>query len=164
MPDHVSTIPAPRTIDPAPANPADDTVQADGWWPALSIADFRAQHRLTGEITDIRIRKALRTGMQTALIDLGEWGVLQRTHGYESLADVPALQIDGVSHYQLCWERAVMALAKDELTKEYRDYDATGAGERNTAFLDDTQVDLRAAAQFAIRDLLGRPRHYAKLI
>ena len=77
------------------------------------------------------------------LIDLGEWGVFKRAEGHASLADVPAVQIDGVSHLVLCWHRAVGALAKAELSETHRDYDATASGERKNEGLDDSIIQLR---------------------
>jgi hypothetical protein len=163
MADHVSIINPPRAAAPAP-NAATDLVNADGWWPALSIVAFRAEQRVSDEITPVRVRAALRTAMQTALIDLGAWGVTQRIAGYETLSDVPAPQIDGVSHYALCWNRAIFALAKAELAETHRDYDATGAGERNTDYLENSIGQLRRDATHAIRDLKGRGREFAELI
>jgi hypothetical protein len=163
MADHVSIINPPRAVAPA-ATPAADRVVADGWWPEISIAEFRSLHRLTPEISEPRVRAALRTGMQAALIDLGAWGVSQRLLGHATLADVPTFEIDGVSHYTLCWTRAVMALAKCEIAETHRDYDATGSGERNSNFLDDSIHQLRRDAQNAIRDLKGTSRTFVKLI
>lgn len=163
MPAHVSVINPPLATAPAP-NPANDLVLADGWWPAVSIATFRGLHRVTPEVPDTRVRAALRTGMQTALIDLGAWGVAQRLLGHAALADVPTLEIDGVRHYALCWFRAVTALAKCELAETHRDYDATGAGERGSDFLNDSIIQLRRDAQNAIRDLKGETRTTVALI
>jgi hypothetical protein len=164
MPDHVSTVPPPRTLDLAPANPAALIVNADGWFPPISITDFQLRHRVSTEIPTPRIRTAIQNAMSTVLIDLSPWSVRRRLQGHTSLADVPVTTIDGVSHYVICWERAVMALAKDELMSEYRDYDATASGERNQGFLDEAQMDLKTAAQHAIRDFLGQTRQRVQLI
>jgi hypothetical protein len=163
MADHVSIINPPRAAGPEPL-PAADLVEADTWWPAVSIATFRAEQRVTDEITAPRVRAALRTAMQTALIDLGAWGVLQRTHGFARLEDVPTLWVDGISRYVLCWQRAVFALAKAELLETHRDYDATGAGERNTDFVEASILQHRRDATHAIRDLRGRTREVVELI
>jgi Phage head completion protein (GPL) len=164
MTDHVSIIAPPLAAAPPPLNPESDKVDADGWWPSVGINAFRALHRVAPEITPERVRAAIRTGMQTALIDLGEWCVLKRAEGHASLAAVPAVQIDGVSHFVLCWHRAVGALAKAELSETHRDYDATGSGERKNDGLDLSIEQLRRDAQHAIRDLKGARRTVAELI
>lgn len=164
MTDHVSIIAPPLALAPQPQNPETDTVDADGWWPSVSIAEFRAMYRVTPETTAERVRAAIRTAMQTALIDLGEWGVLKRAEGHASLESVPAVQIDRVSHFVLCWHRAIGALAKAELSETHRDYDATASGERKNDGLDDSIIQLRRDAQHAIRDLKGARRTVAELI
>jgi len=162
MPDHVSIINPP--LAPAPTNSEDDVVEADGWWPSVGIKHFRAVARADETITPARVRAALQSAMATALIDLGAWGVSQRTQGYARLADVPTLIIDGQSRYLVYWQRAIYALAKAELIEVHRDYDATGKGERNADFVDDSIVQLRRDATHAIRDLKGRSRTTVELI
>ena len=164
MSDHVSIIGPPLTLAPVAPDPEADKVHADGWWPFVSIREFRSIHRVLPEITVERVRAALRAAVQTALIDLGEWGVFKRAEGHASLADVPAVQIDGVSHLVLCWHRAVGALAKAELSETHRDYDATASGERKNEGLDDSIIQLRRDGQHAIRDLKGARRTVAELI
>ena len=164
MADHVSIINPPRAPASLPVDPLESRVAADGWWPSILISEFRATMRVDEAITPIRCRHALRTAIATALIDLGEWGILQRAQGYASLSLVPSVEIDGVSHYVLCWQRAIMSLAKAELVETHRDYDATGAGARNTDFVDDTIVQLRRDGAHAIRDLKGRGRTTMELI
>lgn len=164
MTDHVSTIPPPLAVASVPEGSAADMVSADGWWPAISIAEFRAVHRVSNEITEPRVRKAIRSAIQAALNDLSPWGVLKRAEGFTSLEAVPAVTIDGVSHFVLCWQSAVTALAKAELAETHRDYDATASGERKGKSLDETIIELRRDAAHAIRDLLGRSRVFSDLI
>jgi Phage head completion protein (GPL) len=163
MTDHISNIDPPLALG-LPPDPATDEVAADGWWPSVSISEFRSLHRVTAEIPPDRIRAAIRAGMQTALVDLGEWGVLKRAQGYAALEEVPSVEIDGISHFVLCWRRAVTALAKAELSETHRDYDATGSGERKNDGLDQSIIELRRDAQHAIRDLKGLRRTFAELI
>lgn len=163
MPDHVSIIDPPRADGPAPA-PERDMVTAGDFWPALSIAEFRRAERVTDEVTSPRIRNALRSAIQTAFVDLKAWELMQQAAGHAMLADVPAHMIDGQSSKLFNWQHAVFTLAKAELVETYRDYDATGAGERNADHIDPSISELRRDAAHAIRDLKGRPRTTVELI
>lgn len=164
MADHISVVPAPRPLNPAPADPSTDLVHADDWWPAISISEFRTRHRVTEEVAPDFIRAAIRSAMQSALNDLGAWADDMRLLLWARLTDVPDTMIDGQPHRVLLWQRAVMALAKVEIIETLRDYDATGHGDAALGSLDQSIIELRRDAQFAIRDLLGRARHRVALI
>ena len=161
--DTISIIPPP-IADGVPAGPEADVVTAPDFWPSLTISAFRAQARVDERIAAERCRFALRSGMQTALLDLAEWGAIRLDQGHVELSDVPAAQIDGESAKVLAWQRAVFCLAKAELVETYRDYDATGRGQRDEDWTDETIVQLRRDGKHAIRDLLGRARTHASLI
>lgn len=163
MPDHVSIIRPPLTPAPVP-EPLSLLVTCGPFWPDISIADLRADQRVDDVVTDARCRKAIRAGIETALIDLRAWQAGRIELGYASLSDVPAEEIDGVSRLVLCWHRAVLALAKADIIETYRDYDATGAGDRAADWLDDAIIQLRRDAAHAIRDLKGRARTCVELI
>lgn len=164
MTDHVSIIDPP--LEPREElSEAEDIVTAGDFWPPLSISHFRKVQRAEDAINDTRIRAAIQSGIQSAFLDLSEWAKEQRDAGHATLNDVPAIdEIDGKSPLVWAWERAIFSLAKAELVESLKDYDATGAGERNTEFVDDSIIQLRRDATHAIRDLKGRPRTTVELI
>ncbi len=164
MAAHISVVPAPRLAGLALDDPAADQVHADNWWPAISISEFRTRHRVTQEVAPDFIRAAIRSAMQSALNDLGAWADDMRLMLFARLTDVPDTMIDGQPYRVLLWQRAVMALAKVEIIETLRDYDATGHGDAANGGLDQSIIELRRDAQFAIRDLLGRARTRVALI
>lgn len=160
MPDAIFTISPP--LEPAETGP--DLILIDGFWPAIDQAQFRLAMRLTDEVTPERARSALINAISSALIDLVDWQIDKIAEGFDTLDMVPAPQIDGHSRLEHLWQRAIFALAKAELVETYRDYDATGAGERNSDFVDGSIAHHQRDAAHAIRDLKGRPRTTVDLI
>jgi hypothetical protein len=160
--DRVSIIKPP--LASAPIDVADNFVAADDWWPSISIAAFRSEYRIDPSATDERCRAAIRAAMVSALIDLDAWQVDQIAQGYTGLETVPGRMLDGVSVRVILWQRAVCCFAKADLIESHRDSDATGAGERSNAYVDDTILQLRRDASHAIRDIRNRTRLFAELV
>jgi len=134
------------------------------FWPAISPTDCRKAMRIGSEITSERLRNALVDAVISTNADLNEWRLVQELMSHDSLAAVPADQIDGESSNLILYRRAVYNFAKAELTERYRDYDTTRQGGSRAEDLEDSVDDYRRNAILAIRMISGRDRTTVELI
>jgi len=148
--------------DPAPLG----TVSAGAWWPVIDLAALRDAMRLDGTITAQRLTPAVQEAVATTVDLLSAWAASREEEGRASLADVPALKIDGESIHVQRFRRAVYCHAKANLIERYSDYDTTGRARK------DDQEDSRDAqaeqyrrdASWSVRDILGVTRLAVELI
>lgn len=161
MSDQISILAAPLATALAPPP---ELIEADGWWPAVDVAEIRRAYRIDQAISPERLREALIAGMAYCIGELTSWRAAREAEGYQSLAAVPAVQIEGVSVKVHAWRRAVASQAKSELVETMLDYDATASGTRALAATDPTILQLRRDAAHAIADIAGRARVRCELI
>lgn len=150
---------------PSAVDQAEPPIEQD-WFPAIDPVQIRARYRFRDQktVTPERLRAALIHGIITTGNDLAGWAALHQAAGYADLAAVPAPAIDGTSRLVLLYVDAVALFAKARIVERYRDFDATGAGDRRVEDLDTSIDELRRDAAHAIRDLLGRGRTCVELI
>lgn len=148
--------------DPAPLG----TVSAGAWWPAVDLAALRDAMRLDGTVTPQRLRPAVQEAVATTVGLLAEWAALRESEGHASLADVPALEVDGESINVQRFLRAVYCHAKANLIERYSDYDTTGRARKDDQenSREDQAEQYRRDASWAVRDILGVPRMSVELI
>lgn len=147
----------------APA-PAAQKVTAGGWYPDIDIDDLRKVVSTDGTITNERLNECTVNALNYVMDALDEWQQQQVLLGRNSLADVPARQLNGESSLVMLFRRAVYSNVKAELVERYRDFDSTDAGQRRAEQMDLTVDDYRRNARFAISDILGRRRITAELL
>lgn len=158
-----SLIPRPAIV--APAVPDDEvTIDNDGFFPGVEPAKLRLQVRIRETVVPDRLREAVLAGMLTIANDLGAWRDAQVALGRATLAAVPSPQLGGESRLVVLYRRALGCLVKAELIERHRDFDQTGAGQRDVQDLDGSAEELRRDARHAIRDFLGRGRTTVALI
>ena len=157
----------------ATANPpkadVEPAVQNDGFFPDMEPTAVRAACRLDGTVTPDRLIPALQTAMLSINAELQAWASEQRVRwGYESLADVPAPHMGGVSAQVLRYQRAVHACLQADLAEASRNQDTLPAGMGKEArVLESLQVQIdehRRRQRWAISDLLGIARSTIELI
>ncbi|TPG14352.1 head completion/stabilization protein [Sphingomonas oligophenolica] len=136
----------------------------DGWLPDIEPDAIALAVRIPAGILAERIRAACIGAILTLAPDLALFAAAQLLGGHASLADVPALQLDGKSRLVLLYERAVGALAKAELIERHRDVDQAGGAQRDASALDMSPDQLRRDATHAIRQILGRSATTVELI
>jgi len=145
------------------SNPAagDRSVANDGWYPDLSVAEFRL-HTGMGEVfsTD-RVAVEILAAVIEINAGIAAWRVGQTA---PSLADVPAGRYGGTSEKVALYTRAVYTLARARLVDVVRDYDSTGKGHDRADALDPTVAAWRQASQEAVARLIGRNRTTVELI
>lgn len=152
-------------ITPAPSSPVSEPViKSSLFWPDIDPVEIRAQQRLDNTVHQDRLRGALIEAIATTNAALLAFRQAHQELGTAALADVVAEEIDGVSIIVHRYQRAVGSLAKALLMERYRDFDATGKGDKKADQLTDPIDDCRRDHLNAIADITGRPRVTVELI
>lgn len=144
----------------AAPDPVDAQIEADGWFPAITLAPIREALRIgEGVVTTARLTAAIEGGMLHAFRELADWRTAQATAGIASLGDIDAPQINGRSQAVALWERIVRYFAGAEIIGQHRDISATKPALDREADQDDSADELRRLALAAVADLrsLGGP-------
>jgi len=150
-------------IAPGKNAPSHD-ITSGTWWPSVSPAQVREDMRITGAVTEPRLRSSLINAVTTVNTALAGWSQRHRAAGHDSLAEVPADEISGVSRLVLLYRRAVATYAAAELTERYRSYDATDSANQRADDLAPSIAEIRRDHRWAMRDLQGLPRTTVDLI
>lgn len=152
-------------IVPAPPAPEiEKRIVSGPFWPDIDPVAIRAAQRIDDTVTAQRLRGALIEAISTANGDLRTWRLGQEDAGYHKLSDVPADSVDGASVHVQRYLRAVGSLAKALIMERYRDFDATGKGDKSADALIDPIADCRRDYLHAIADIQARPRTIVELI
>lgn len=156
MNSFIAAEPAPKQVD---------NIANGDFWPAISPAAFTRSMRLDGTTTQERQRDALVSAMVNVNRELHPWRIAQQALGYLSLRDVPYDDlVDGESPGMHNYRRAVFCVAKANITERYRDFDATGKGDRRATSLESEVDDLWRDARWAMRELQGLNHNTVALI
>lgn len=141
-----------------------DIITNTPFWPDLDITEFRAEMRTDGTVTPARLRQAVLTAIAEVNAELHDFRLRQMSAGYTSLAEVPADEIDGESQRLQLYRRAVWCWTKATLTERYRDFDATGSGNKKADELVITVDDLWRDVNWSLSRLQDKPRMTVELI
>jgi len=151
-------------ISPQKATGTPDIIPNNSFWPDVDLAKFRSVMRVDGTVTPERLRQVVLTAMAEVNAELYPWRERQELAGRNSLADVPAERLAGVSvrlhHYEnavWCWTRAV-------LNERYQDFDATAAAAKRGEELNDASGDLWRDARWAVSRVQDMPHCTVELI
>ncbi|MFC3338136.1 head completion/stabilization protein [Paracandidimonas soli] len=135
----------PQALDSGTAPEAIDQL----WWPAVSLQRARQVMRLNGTVTNDRLLEALQNAAYSVNDELQAWSEAQRQAHPDGL---PKGRLTNL------YLRAVHFYAKAELVERYRDFDATGAGDRRADDHEGIPDEARRNMRWAISDILGKPR------
>lgn len=153
----------PHGAETAPDGDAPDSLIGDGgFYPALSLSEFRENFRVPSTMTDGRVKQALRDASLKTRHDLKAYR--EDKSDYAALDDIPSEMFDGVSVLSLAYESAVFNEAKACLTESYRDFDSTQSGHDEADKLEMGIEDYRRVARENIRRLLGIPRATIRIL
>ena len=97
--------------DPSPLG----TLNAGPFWPVIDLAKLRDTVSLDGAVTAARLTHAATSALSSVVQDLATWWATQAAAGHATLADVPALAINGHSVKVGQFETAVYALTRASL-------------------------------------------------
>jgi hypothetical protein len=139
-------------------------INTDPFWPSIDLDDVRGTLRLDASVTPIRLETATIEAAITVNRECAKWRKAQQAAGYESLADVPADQVNGVSEQIHLYLRAIYAATGAEICERYRSYDTTNSGNQNADELTPSIDELRRDQRWAVRDFLGLSRSTVELI
>lgn len=146
----------------APAQPF--TLTNDGFWPDIDAAHLRERQRIGSNVTNARLEEAAVAAMISVNRELRTLKLRYMAEGADTLAEVPADQINNESELVHTYRRAIYSEASAEVAERYRNYSATEAGAAKGEAEELTADDYRRDKRFAIRDLLGISRTTVELL
>lgn len=143
-------------------DPVTVEISSGDFWPQLDSNEFRDIMRVDGTVPNIRVEAVLIAANLRVNRELrpfaAKWAEAQ------TMASIPADQINGQSVYVLEYRAAVFNEAKADLTERYRDYDSTNDGHDEADKLESNIEDYRRKAREAIRAILDQPRATVELL
>lgn len=149
----------------APTAPQLEAAIVSGpFWPSIEPTEIREAQRIDNTVTPGRLRIALIEAIASTNYALRAWRDEQINKGINLLTDVEAEEIDDISINVHRYQRAVGCLAKALLLERYRDFDATGKGDKKADALTDPIDDCRRDHLHAVSDIVGRARTTVELI
>jgi len=134
------------------------------FWPDIDPSEIRDAQRIDGTVPATRLRMLIIEAIATTNGALRAWREAQIANGNRTLIDVAAEKIDDVSLLVHRYRRAVGCLTKALLLERYKDFDATGKGDKKAEALTDPIDDCRRDHINALADITGRPRSTIELI
>lgn len=147
---------------PAGGRAAEDRqIQADGFWPTLSVADCRGLTGLGNEFTTDRIANALTVVAFKVNRRLAGWRASQAA---STLAQVPAPTIDGKSEKVTLYQNLIYFTVRAEHLATTRDYDSTKDGHARADALEPAADVWRQLAAEAEAAFMEQPRMIVELI
>lgn len=156
MPTHIATN--------TPGETAENTVANNGFFPNLSLNDFKKNYSVDNPIADDSARNAVVNAMIDSNRLLALWHAEQIKAGHLTLAAVPAQQYGDVSEKTMLYQRAVYFRAKADLVGQYRDYDTTARGHDRADEMEPKADDYRQQSHEALSALMDEPRAVVELI
>jgi hypothetical protein len=139
-------------------------IRNDGFWPDVDATALRASTRLTGNVTDERLRACVVEAMLWANDRLTSLKARQIADGWDKAEDIVGPTIAGESALVYRYRRAVASTVQADVAERYRDWDTTRAGDYRADFESAAADDFRRNANWAISDILGRGRTVVDLI
>lgn len=153
----------PSAEDVPDTDDGGEKVTTGEFWPPVLLSDVRKEMRINGAVTTSRLMQVVTEAVIHTADQLGDWQAKQLAAGYSTLADVPAMEINGQSAKVYRWHRAVYSIARALLIETFRDVDTTGdAGEKRAAGMSSQAADHWRDARWAIADISGSVRNSAE--
>lgn len=133
---------------------ADDEIQAAGFYPAITLSEFRQAARVDHTVDDPRAAFELTSAVRQINRQLEDWRAEQE------LAGIAAIDETQAGYYSA----AVYHHARARLLEQYRDYDSTHTGDVRADTLDPRIDDEWREVRVNLRALKGRARCTVELI
>lgn len=140
------------------------TLANDGFWPDIDANHLRERQRIGGNVSNARLEEATVAAMISVNRELRPLKMRYMAQGHDTLAGVPAEQIQKESELVHTYRRAIYSTASAEVAERYRTYSATNTGAAKGEEEEQSADDYRRDARFAIRDLLGISRATVELL
>jgi hypothetical protein len=146
-----------------PTATGSSVIKNDGFWPDVDLAQLRASTRLTGNVTDERLRGSAIEAMLDVNDQLASYKAQQIGAGWDSAEDIGET-VAGSSAIVHRYLRAVASTVQADMAEKYRDWDNTRAGDYRGDGEASSADDFRRNARWAVADILGRPRNVVELL
>ncbi|MFV4794599.1 head completion/stabilization protein [Citrobacter freundii] len=147
----------PGVVIPPP-DVSEPIIKNTFFFPDVDPKRVRELMRLEQTVSALRLKDAIKAGMAETNAELALWRVEQMAAGHNTLADVPADDIDGESVRCFHYFRAVCAMTSATLFERYRGIDATAKGDRKAesteAVIDELWRDMR----WSVARIQDKPR------
>jgi len=143
--------------------PPETPINSGAFWPEIDLAELREAMRLDGTVTPSRLRMAAISSVASVNSQLREWRLQNELDGYETLAEVPAEEIDGESAHLHSYRTAVYNLTAAMVNERTADFDSTDLGRQKAQEQLQIINDLKRDAGHAIADIQGNPRRNIEL-
>lgn len=108
-----------------PPGVSEPVIKNTFFFPDVDPKRVRELMRLEQTVSALRLNDAIKAGMAETNAELALWRVEQMVAGHNTLADVPADDIDGENVRCFHYFRAVCAMTSATLFERYRGIDAT---------------------------------------
>lgn len=147
----------------SPPAPSPTIIMNDGFWPDLDLMNLRASTRLTGNVTDERLKASAIEAMLDVNGQLAVFKATQVAAGWTTAEDIgeTVANHSAIVHRYL---RAVASTVQADVAEKSRDWDNTQAGNYRAMGEDTSADDFRRNAWWAIADILGKPRNVVELV
>lgn len=134
-------------------------VRSGAFFPAISLDDVRAEVRIDGAVTDIRLRQVIRE----EIIDVNRL-LAGLTDQADTLADLAKDTIDDQPDTVILYFSAVANGVAAKIAERYSGYDSTNSGADKAEQLRLTIDEYRRNKHWAIKQLLGENHTVVDLI
>jgi hypothetical protein len=148
------------TFIPKTPSGADTVIINNGFFPDLSLNDFRDAVRVDQNVSDGNAEDTMRQAMLESNALLAEWQAAQEVLGYATIDAVPGEDYGAVTHYQYWYLIAVRQLAKSLLIEQERDFDARNMSADKVDALNGRIDDCKRQHRLAISKITGVPNAY----
>lgn len=144
-------------------SPVVAVITNDGFWPDIDLGDLRSSTRLTGNVTDERLKASAIEAMLDINGKLAVFRAGKIGEGWDSAQDVGE-SIAGATQIVHRYRRAVYSTVQADMAEKSRNWDNTRAGDMRAETEDNSADDFRRNAEWAVADILGRPRNVIELL
>jgi len=133
-------------------------IKNNGFFPDINLTDLRACQNLDGTVTDTKLKNCAVTAIGRVNLDLASYQINKQRLGINSLVDVKADAIDGISYLVQLYLQAVYCHTQALLIERYANFDATAKQIDKNETVETLASQLYRESRYAIRDILGTTR------
>lgn len=143
---------------------SDAVITNNGFFPDLSVEEFRQQMRITNTVPDDRVMVSMRNAMIETNRELTVWEAAQKNAGIETLEEVPCTHYGELTEKEHFYYFAVFNRTASELQENYRGYDSTLSGHQRSDQMEPTIDHYQREYRESLRQLKDQPRTTVELL
>ena len=147
-----------------PTTLVEQTIENDGFWPALSVAEFQKAYRLPAEYLVELLADGITTAMGAENADLARRKAAWLRAGIEAVATADSQALPERAHYVATYKRAVYCRAKAHLLPQFATVNRRPEAANLAKEIPETRELFLAFSQQAVRAIQGRGRITAVLL